>query len=42
MPSATNIRVNDRQKMIAGPSTRETLWWPSLMSVRLTPDTADR
>ena len=42
MPSATNMSVKDRQKTIAGPSTCETLWRPSRMSVTLTPDTADR
>ena len=42
MPSATNMSVNDRQKTIAGPSTRESVCWPSRMSVTLTPDTADR
>ena len=42
MPSATNMSVNDRQKITAGPSTCESRWLPARMSVTLTPDTADR
>ena len=36
------MSVNDRQKMIAGPSTCESVCSPSRMSVTLTPETADR
>ena len=42
IPSATNISVNDRQKIAAGHRTCESLCWPPRRSVTLTPETADR
>jgi hypothetical protein len=41
MPSATNMIVNERQKMIAGPSTVD-LFVPSRSSLIERPDTAER
>ncbi len=42
MPSATNMSVNERQKMTAGPSTWERRCSPRRRSATLTPETAER
>ncbi len=42
MPSATNMIVNDRQKIAAGQRIAESLCSPERMSAMLTPDTAER
>ena len=42
MPSATKTTVKDRQKTIAGSSTRSSERSPFCSSATLTPETADR
>ena len=42
MPSATNTTVNERQKTIAGSSTRSSERSPFCSSATLTPETAER